>query len=262
MPEGPGASGRGAPPGDPAGAADHRLGRVVGLWRYPVKSMAGEGLERAEATWQGLEGDRRWAFVRDGVLTSDFPWMTIRQRPTMCRYRPRFVDPQRPDASAVAVLTPDGEDLDVADPALAAGLGPGVRPIKQNRGVFDAMPISLISVESVAAIGAIVGRAIDPRRFRPNLLVDTGGGEPFAEDEWVGSTLRIGAAAVRLDKRDQRCAVVNVDPDSAGRDPAVLRSIGAERGGYLGVYGSMVDPGAIGVGDPVSIDAGAGGGAS
>ena len=65
-----------------------RVGRVVGLWRYPVKSMAGEELSEVEVSWHGLAGDRRWAFVRDGMVDSGFPWLTIRQRADMGHYRP------------------------------------------------------------------------------------------------------------------------------------------------------------------------------
>jgi len=113
------------------------VGRVVALWRYPVKSMAGEELDGAEVSWHGLAGDRRWAFIRDGQARSGFPWLTMRERPELARYRPRFEDPGRPDASTTLVRTPGGGELDVAGPALAAELGPGVRVIKQNRGVFD-----------------------------------------------------------------------------------------------------------------------------
>ncbi len=56
------------------------VGRVVGLWRYPVKSMAAETLTEVEVSWQGFAGDRRWAFVRGGVIQSGFPWLTLRQR--------------------------------------------------------------------------------------------------------------------------------------------------------------------------------------
>ena len=63
------------------------VGRVVGLWRYPVKSMAAEALESVEVGWHGLAGDRRWAFVRGGLERSGFPWMTIREDAAMWRYR-------------------------------------------------------------------------------------------------------------------------------------------------------------------------------
>ncbi|MEA2432450.1 MAG: uncharacterized protein QOI19_2923, partial [Thermoleophilaceae bacterium] len=75
------------------------VGRVVGLWRYPVKSMAAEELDEVEVSWHGLAGDRRWAFVRDGLERSGFPWFTIRERSDMWQYRPSFLDPGNPDRS-------------------------------------------------------------------------------------------------------------------------------------------------------------------
>src|SRR5579859_4063620 len=109
------------------------VGRVAALWRYPVKSMAAEELGEIEVSWQGLAGDRRWAFIRAGQERSGFPWLTMRERPELAHYRPRFAEPDRPDASPVLVRTPSGGECDVADPALAAELGPGVRVIKNNR---------------------------------------------------------------------------------------------------------------------------------
>jgi hypothetical protein len=99
------------------------VGRVAALWRYPVKSMAAEELHAAEVSWHGLAGDRRWAFIRDGQVRSGFPWLTIRERPEMACYRPRFAEPDRPNASLTLVRTPSAGELDVADPALAAELG-------------------------------------------------------------------------------------------------------------------------------------------
>ena len=78
------------------------VGRVAALWRYPVKSMAGEELDGVEVSWHGLAGDRRWAFVRDGQVRNGFPWMTIRERPEMAHYRPRFAEPDRPDRLVTA----------------------------------------------------------------------------------------------------------------------------------------------------------------
>jgi uncharacterized protein YcbX len=234
--------------------AEHELGRVVGLWRYPVKSMASEALEHADISWHGVAGDRRWAFVQAGVERSGFPWMTIRERTEMRRYRPVFADPTRPDASRTLVTTPSGAELDVVDPALAAELGDGVRVIKQNRGVFDAFPLSLISSQSVRAAGDLVDATLDPQRFRPNLLVEAHGDAPFQEEEWIGRTLRIGGLRMRLDEHDERCVIVNVDPDTIERAPDVLRALGRARGGRLGVYGSTVEPGRVAVGDAVRVE--------
>jgi hypothetical protein len=230
------------------------LGRVAALWRYPVKSMAAESLQEVEVSWHGLAGDRRWAFVQEDLVRSGFPWLTIRERAEMWRYTPSFADPQRPDASRTLVRTPAGEELDVADPGLAASLGGGVRLIKQNRGVFDTMPLSLITTMSIAAIGATVGAELVPQRFRPNLLIEPAGDAPFQEDEWVGSVLQIGAMRMRVDQRDSRCVLVNVDPASGVRDASVLRTIARERESCLGVYGSTVEPGRVAVGDAVLLD--------
>jgi uncharacterized protein YcbX len=230
------------------------VGRVVSLFRYPVKSMSAQVLDEVDVSWQGLAGDRRWAFVQDGLVRSGFPWLTVRELPVMCTYLPSFVDPLRPDKSPVMVRTPAGDDFNVTDPLLAAELGPGVRVIKHDRGVFDTFPLSLISTRTVGDLGTLVEAPLDPLRFRPNLLVEPVDDTPFPEDAWVGSVLRIGELRMRVDKRDQRCIMVNVDPKTTARDPAVLRAIGRERQACLGVYGSTVTPGRVAVGDVVSLE--------
>jgi uncharacterized protein YcbX len=226
-----------------------QVGRVIGLWRYPVKSMAGEALDEVEVSWHGFAGDRRWAFVQEDLVRSDFPWLTIRERPQMWHYTPFFAQPERPDKSQTMVRTPAGEELDVTDPALAEQLGGGVRLIKQNRGVFDIAPLSLISTQTVAGIGALAGVELTPNRFRPNLLVEASG--DFPEDGWVGSALRIGGFSMRVDQHDKRCVMINVDPQTTDRDPSILKTAGRERDTCLGVYGTTVEPGRVAVGDAV-----------
>lgn len=231
------------------------LGHVVALWRYPVKSMAGEALTEVNVSFQGFAGDRRWAFVRDGMTRSHFPWLTIRELPSMCHYRPSFTDPDRPEASQTIVRTPSGADFEVADPALAAELGTSLPVIKTGRGFFDGAPLSLITTQTLAALGAMVGTELAALRFRPNLVVTAIDDAPFQEDSWVGSVLRVGGMQMRADERDNRCVMVNVDPVTTQRNPAVLRTIAREREACLGVYGAIVEPGRVAVGDPVSRDA-------
>lgn len=231
------------------------IGRVVGIWRYPVKSMAAEPLARAEVSWHGLAGDRRWAFVRAGLEQSGFPWLTLRQRPDMGDYRPSLTNPDEADVSPTLVRTPSGQVMDVTDPALAQELHPsGARVIRQGRGIFDAFPLSMITTQTVARIGEIVGEAMDVLRFRPNLLVRAHSAAPFAEDEWVGSVIRVGGASMRVDKRDGRCVVITIDPATHVRTPGILRTVVDQREGCLGVYGSTVEPGPIAVDDVVRIE--------
>lgn len=231
------------------------VGRVVGLWRYPVKSMAAEALAEVDLSWHGFAGDRRWAFIRDGVTQSGFPWLTLRERGDMSHYRPSFVEPARPDKSPTVVRTPSGAVFDVADPALAAELYPnGARVIRQDRGIFDAFPLSLITCQTIARLGDQVGARLDVERFRPNILVEAADEAPFLEDDWVGCVLRIGGARMRVDKRDGRCAVITIDPVTTERNPAILGAVARDRQNCLGVYGSTVEPGRIAVDDPVLIE--------
>jgi uncharacterized protein len=233
------------------------VGRLSEIWRYPVKSMAGESLPRIEVSWQGLAGDRRWAFIRPGIPRSGFSWLTIRQQPRMWHYHPAFADPADPDRSRTVVRTPDGRELDVTDPRLAAELGDELRVIKQDRGVFDSLPLSLITTRSIADLEGLLeldSGALAPRRFRPNLLVEPYGDVEFPEDGWLGAVLRIGSMRMRVDRPDSRCVVITVDPDHLQSSPAVLRTVVQQRDTFLGVYGSTVTPGAIAVGDEVVLE--------
>jgi uncharacterized protein YcbX len=229
------------------------IGKVAALFRYPVKSMGSEPLESVDVDWNGFAGDRRWAFIRGDLVRSGFPWLTIRENPTMWHYMPRFVEPSRPDDSVTMVRTPSGTDLDVVDPALAELLGHNSRVIKQSRGVFDTFPLSLLTSQSVAGLSASVGRELDKRRFRPNLFIESSDGGDAPENSWIGETLQIGEIQMRIDKRDKRCVMINVDPVTTEKDPAILRSVAQERDSRFGVYGTPVKPGKVKVGDTVSI---------
>jgi uncharacterized protein YcbX len=233
------------------------VGRLSEIWRYPVKSMAGESLPSADVSWQGLAGDRRWAFIRPDIPRSGFSWLTIRQQPRMWHYHPGFADPGDPDRSPTIVRTPDGRELDVTDPRLAAELGDDLRVIKQDRGIFDSLPLSLITTRSIADLEGLLELAdgeLGARRFRPNLLVEPYGADGFPEDGWLGAVLRIGSMRMRVDRQDPRCVVITVDPDRLVSSPAVLRTVVQQRRTFLGVYGSTVTPGTVSVGDEVVVE--------
>ena len=208
--------------------------------------MAGERLSEAEVGWHGVEGDRRYAFVQSDSR-SDFPWLTMRQVPALTRYVPQNG----------SVRTPDGRMLELESDELVdelASLHGGPVHLHRNaRGLFDAFPVSFMSVQSVAALSAVIGRELEPLRFRPTLVVDVPGAE-FPEDAWVGRTVAVGdELQVRVDVRDDRCMVVNFDPRTAERDPSVLRAVVARRAKCLGVYGSVVRPGVVRPGDAIEI---------
>ena len=117
------------------------------------------------------------------------------------------------------------------------------------------MPVSVISetngVDRNVMLAHVPGNEL---RFRPNVVVRLDSGAAFEEDEWVGSAVRIGAAVVRMDRRDSRCIIVNVDPARGLPDSQLLKVIGTTRGACAGVYGTTVRPGLIRVGDPVVVE--------
>lgn len=235
--------------------AERTVGRVVGVWRYPVKSMAAEPLSETDVSWFGVLGDRRWAFVRPDVPQSGFPWFTLREQARLRDYRPRFVDPSLPDKSATVVRTPSGAEFEVTDPALRAEMqAGGLQVIRQGRGIFDTFPLSLITTRAIASLAATTGVSLDVQRFRPNLLIEANGDSAYPEDDWVGRVLHIGSMRMRVDKRDGRCVVITMDPETGERNPAILRALAEGRQGCLGVYGTTVEPGRIGVGDEVRLD--------
>lgn len=231
-------------------------GTISALHRYPVKAMAGEALDAVDVGFHGLDGDRRYAFVQSSDDPTRFPWLTIREVPALTTYRAVCLgDPA--ESEPPTVTTPSGATLPVTDPALrdelAARHGKPVHLHRDYRGTQDAFPISIVSLQTVAALGSLAGTLLDPLRFRMSLVVDVPGGE-FPEDAWIDRTVAIGdELRVRVNKRDSRCMVINFDPASAERDPRVLRAVAQQREQCLGVYGSVERPGRVRVGDALTV---------
>ncbi|HRQ39617.1 MAG TPA: MOSC domain-containing protein [Chloroflexota bacterium] len=232
------------------------VGRVHEIWRYPVKSMAGEQLDAAQVTWNGLDGDRRAAFVR-GDDHSGFPWLTARLIPELVRYRPFYNDLDDLRNSSVTVETPGGQrlslDADELRAELAGLYGRDISLIRIRRGIFDSLPLSLMSTATVAALDESLDFDLDRRRFRQNIIIETFDGRPFAEESWVGEALAVGDVQLRLNQRLPRCQLINVDPDTAVRSPATLKLVAQTRDNCVGVVCTPQSTGIIRVGDVVRL---------
>ena len=233
------------------------IGTVARLFRYPVKSMRGEALPATPVTLQGLPGDRRFAFVQ-AESQSPFPCSAREaERPAKVPslLPGRVHGPGREPAPRVA--TPEGSEYDVRDPALRVELehrfGRPLYLLQDHRGNYDVGQISLFSLATAAAIGEQAGLTVDPRRFRANLYVEPA--ETAApEQDWVGRLLAIGPELrVAVTEPDRRCMMITLDPDTAAAQPSLLRTVVNSFGNCAGVYGSVVRPGRVQVGDALEI---------
>ena len=208
--------------------------RVAELWRYPVKSMAGEQLSEAVLGPLGIPGDRELYVVDSGgeVVTS-------RNRPGLLLHH----------ASAErGLLTVDGLPWD--DPEVArrvrSAAGESARLVRAQSGErFDVLPLLVATDGAVAALG------IDRRRLRPNLLIE--GVVEWAERDWEGRFLRIGDAVIGLASLRQRCIMTTWDPDTAEQDRDVLRRINRQLGGRTALNAWAVVGGRVAVGDEVEL---------
>jgi uncharacterized protein YcbX len=234
-----------------------RVGTIREIYRYPVKSMAGEAQREAGVGWHGVDGDRRFALRRVGD-TSGFPWLTASKLPGLVCYRPYYPDGAQ-DGRPIRIVTPDGQDL-AGDSAelrerLAASGGGAVEMFYLKHGIYDEAPLSLITVATVRRLSEASGVPFDVRRFRPNILLETLDARPFVEDDWVGRSLSCGgrpdSPLIGVTLRDPRCVMVNLDPDSARADPRLLKAAAQLNSVCAGVYGVPVRTGAISVGDAV-----------
>ena len=258
------------------------IGKVESLWRYPIKSMRGQELDEAFVGFSGIYGDRIFAF-RSSASPKGFPYLTAREQRKLLRYRPRFRYPDKaarpinlaeaesiaPGLNPVSADTPDlmvdveaptGETLAIDDPALIRILGdglsgaPDVALVRSDRAMTDCRPVSLLSVQSARQLGEEIGTSVDQRRFRANIYVDFNSAGGFAEDGFVGRSIRIGSKVViSILERDPRCAMITLDPDTGESKPEFLRQVAQAHKGMAGVYGAVLVEGTLHKGDAVEL---------
>ena len=235
----------------------HPVGTILQLARYPVKSMRGEALPFTMLTLQGVPEDRRYAFVQS-ASRSAFPWLTARHLPELLRYQPA-VEEEDSGEIVVRVTTPSRSKWPVDSEELRreieARSEQALFLLRDYRGSYDAAPISLISRQTVARIAEESGTEQNPWRFRPNLLVDLQEGGAFEELNWVGRILRIGnRARVAITEVDHRCVMITLDPESGKSSPSILRCVVQQHEKCAGVYGTVLAPGEVRIGDPVWVE--------
>ena len=256
------------------------IATVESLWRYPVKSMRGEELDEMFAGYSGVYGDRLFAF-KSSASPKGFPYLTGREQRQMLRYRPRFRDPDKaarpinlteaesmsanPVSADLADLmvdveTPTGETIAIDDPQLIDMLRADIDEkhqltlLRSERAMTDCRPVSIFSLQSARQLAEETGTPVDKRRFRANVYVDLTSAEGFAENEFVGRSLRIGPkVVVTILERDPRCMMITLDPDTAEKTPAILKKVAQAHDGMAGVYGAVMVEGMLHKGDSVEL---------
>jgi uncharacterized protein YcbX len=256
------------------------IGTVESLWRYPVKSMRGEELDEMFAGYGGVYGDRLFAFVSSTNATG-FPFFTGRDQRQMIRYRARFRNPdkaarpvnsseaQKHNANPIAasacelmidVETPDGKTFAIDDPALIDNLRLNIAGnheltlLRSDNALTDCRPLSIFAVQTAKKLGDEIGVDVDKRRFRANIYVDLTSADGFGEDAFVGRSLRIGPnVVVSITDRDARCMMITLHPDTAEKEPAILKKVAQAHEGMAGVYGAVLAQGTLRKGDAVEL---------
>ncbi|WP_333878013.1 MOSC domain-containing protein [Methylobacter sp.] len=209
--------------------------KITEIWRYPVKTMAGEKLQRVRIGPLGIEGDRV-VHVEDAlgqVITSRTHPRFLGHKGTLGSDGEPLVDNRPWDSPAVAV-----EVVNIA--------GPGAKLVRYD-GVerFDVLPLL------VATDGAIAAFGHDHRRLRPNIVI--GGVEGLAEREWPGGCLRIGEVLIGVQDLRLRCIMTAYDPDTLVQDKEITRSIYRRFDGKLALNCFVIEGGEITVGDEVQL---------
>jgi uncharacterized protein YcbX len=206
--------------------------RVAELWRYPVKGLRGERLDRVEVAADGIPGDRGLRVLDErGIVTG--------------RRKQRML-------GLAATLNGDGDPLVGGHPwrspeaarAIREVAGAGAQLSRPFGGhEHDAAHILLLSDGSVDQLG------YDLRRFRANVYF--AGADGPIEQRWIGRRVRIGDLVLSVDEPCERCVITTIDPDTIEVDLDVLKRTNAELGGNMGAYCSVVEPATIAVGDAV-----------
>jgi uncharacterized protein YcbX len=215
------------------------------IWRYPVKSMAGERLDSCPVTEVGLDGDRRWALI-DGSPNRAGKKLTVRQHERLMSYAARIA------GGEVELVAPDGTIHSLDDRLVDRIAAEASRPlglVDMAGENFDDSHVLVVNLATVAAFSAESGMHVDHRRFRANLYITDLG--PEEEISWIGRRIRAGAAELEVTSRCERCVVVTRDPDTRDTSPELLRVLTEQHETCMGVYCRVVRPGLVTVGDVV-----------
>ena len=265
------------------------VGRVVEIWRYSVKSMMGETLNATALTEHGLLGDRAHALIdaQTGKVASA---KNPRAWPNLFDFRATYVEPpcEVQSLPPVRITLPDGTSLTSDDAAidarLSAAIGRSVRLAKSipaeataegywpdddwiadrdtvfeftmpSGTFFDGAAVHVLTTTALDHLRSLSPASrFEVARFRPNVVIEpTDGSSGFAENAWIGRSLALGEARLRIARPAPRCVMTTLAQGSLPKDPTILRAAVEQNDGAVGVYASVLATGRIRRGDLVQL---------
>lgn len=236
------------------------IGHIKDIVRHPVKSLTGESVQKTRIMEYGLYGDRSHAYMDESKM-GDF--LTITNFQEMVRYKARFVGEESMEKyPSVEVITPEGKVFAWDHQELVNELETkSKRKISTRKYTPSLVPIGPIEVEhillatdaSLEKLEELWGKdEVDSRRFRPNLMVSLKEKSPFIEENWIGRRIKIGnEVELELVGHCNRCMIITVNPENAGRDSSLHKTLIKENNNHFGVYASVILTGDIHIGDEI-----------
>jgi uncharacterized protein YcbX len=254
-----------------AGSVSHRhegesvrlLGHVREIWRYPVSSMGGEHLERAQVEHGGIAGDRLWGVIdtRDGQVAAPEKRRHWRPLPNLnSRLGEAGPEIEGPGTGWLRAESAEAQALVSESLEFPAALMPHTpfETVKPGHVAprYARADLHVLTTASLQRLAELVGdaREIDSRRFRPNIVIETGPEyDGFAEARWIGSKLVIGDVTISIDEPCSRCSFTALAQGELSFEPAVLHRIAEHGSGGFGVQCSVQSAGPIRAGDEVRL---------
>ncbi len=236
---------------------DENLGIIRAIWRYPFKSMLGEKLQSSRVTERGIEHDRLFA-LRE---LATHKLATARQYPQLLDHRAVLHQEHNCNAR-VQIEYPDGdigfadeEDLGVRfTELLRKAVNVDAAWEEQNpKGLFDDLPVHLLTTQTLSYLTSQhASSEFDPRRFRPNIVVEANNDGHLPEQAWIGRKVAIGDEVVLdIHKPCERCVMTTMPQEDLARDNDILKTVASKTESIVGVYATIISNGTISVGDTI-----------
>lgn len=265
--------------------------KVVSLWRYPVKSMMGEELNACNVTEKGLLGDRAYGIIdkETGKLANA---KNPKKWPNMFQYRATYTKPIELSKTipSVRITLPSGEEIESTEEVIHHRLSDSfkrdvilgtptldtvefevyipenIKELNRRPGAvfskaspketfYDSAMVHIITTRTIDAIRKLAPDSrIEPRRFRPNIILDIPEADGFVEEQWVNKIIAIGdQVKLKILKPTGRCVMTTLAQGDLPQDLDVLRTIAKHNKGNFGVYAEVIETGLIKVNDNVTV---------